>query len=140
MTRPAHATVNDREARLRRSLLRLGFDLVDAERGNFYIRRQGSKVNETADLFGLDLTGVERDAIRDRSGRHGKPPSSNDRKTLATAAGDVRLAHRAAGCIFGELTNAAPKYGPNRAMVRATVERCTRRFQSRHGIGASERM
>ena len=58
-TRTAHATVNDREARLRRSLLRLGFQLVDAERGNFYIRRQGSKVNETADLFGLDLTGVE---------------------------------------------------------------------------------
>ena len=48
-----HAT--DREFRLRRSLRRLGYDLVDAERGQFYIRRQGSKVNETADLFILDL-------------------------------------------------------------------------------------
>ena len=60
VTRTAHATVNDRESRLRRSSKRLGFELVDAEAGNnFYIRRQGSKVNETADLFGLDLTGVE---------------------------------------------------------------------------------
>ena len=38
MTRPAHATVTDRESRLRRSLKRLGFDLIDAERGNFYIQ------------------------------------------------------------------------------------------------------
>lgn len=54
-----HAT-DPREARLRRSLQRLGFQLVDAERGNFYIRRNGLKVNETADLFGLDLAGVEQ--------------------------------------------------------------------------------
>jgi hypothetical protein len=54
-----HAT--DRASRLRRFLTRLGYDLVDAEgRGHFYIRRNGSKVNETADLFGLDLTGVEQ--------------------------------------------------------------------------------
>ena len=62
----AHATVNNRESRLRRSLRRLGYDLVDAERGNFYIRRQGSKVNETADQFGLDLAGVEA-WIRERA-------------------------------------------------------------------------
>jgi hypothetical protein len=30
---------DDRESRLRRSLKRLGYVLVDAERGNFYIRR-----------------------------------------------------------------------------------------------------
>jgi len=65
MTRVAHATVNDRESRLRRSLSRLGYDLVDAERGNFYIRRKGSKVNETVDVFALDLAGVET-WIRDR--------------------------------------------------------------------------
>ena len=51
--------VDDRKSRLRRSLRRLGFDLVDADAGNFYIRQRGSKVNETADLFGLDLSGVE---------------------------------------------------------------------------------
>jgi hypothetical protein len=62
MTRAATA---DRESRLRRSLRRLGYDLVDAERGNVHIPRQGSKINETADLFGLDLTGVET-WIRDR--------------------------------------------------------------------------
>jgi hypothetical protein len=50
----AHA--NDREPRLSRSLKRLGYDLVDAEGS----RRNGSKVNETADLFGLDLAGVEQ--------------------------------------------------------------------------------
>jgi hypothetical protein len=33
--------------------------LVDADQGQFYIRREGSRVNETADLFGLDLAGVE---------------------------------------------------------------------------------
>ena len=48
------------ESRLRRSLKRLGYDLVDADAGNFYIRRNGSKVNETTDLFGLDLAGVEK--------------------------------------------------------------------------------
>ena len=53
------AATTDREARLRRSLLRLGFQLVDAERGHFHIRRNGSRVNETADLFGLDLAGIE---------------------------------------------------------------------------------
>ena len=51
-------STTDRESRLRRSLKRLGYDLVDAERG-YYIRRAGSKVNETADLFGLDLAGIE---------------------------------------------------------------------------------
>jgi hypothetical protein len=50
----------DRADRLRRSLKRLGYDLVDAERrGRFHIMREGAKVNETADLFGLDLAGVE---------------------------------------------------------------------------------
>jgi hypothetical protein len=52
------AAIDPRESRLRRSLKRLGFDLVDAERG-YYIRRAGSKVNETPDLFGLDLASVE---------------------------------------------------------------------------------
>jgi hypothetical protein len=52
--------MEDRADRLRRSLRRLGFDLKAAERrGTFYIRKEGSKVNETADLFGLDLAGVE---------------------------------------------------------------------------------
>ena len=36
-----------------------GYELAEADAGNFYIRRQGSKVNETADLFGLDLAGIE---------------------------------------------------------------------------------
>lgn len=50
----------DRADRLRRSLRRLGYDLVDAERrGRFQIRREGSKVDEAGDLFGLDLAGVE---------------------------------------------------------------------------------
>jgi hypothetical protein len=50
--------------RLRRSLRRPGFDLVDAERrGRFQIRREGSKVDETV---GLDLAGVER-WIRERA-------------------------------------------------------------------------
>jgi hypothetical protein len=39
--------------------------LADA-RVHFYIRREGSKVNETADLFGLDLAGVEA-WIRERA-------------------------------------------------------------------------
>ena len=39
MTPSVHAT-SDREARLRRSLRRLGYDLVDADaRGLFYIQR-----------------------------------------------------------------------------------------------------
>ena len=54
------------EARLRRSLRRLGYELVDAERGHFHIRREGSKDNETPDLFGLDLAGVEQ-WIRDNA-------------------------------------------------------------------------
>ena len=54
--------------RLRRSLRRLGYDLIDADaRGHFYIRCEGSMVNETADLFGLDLAGVEA-WIRERAG------------------------------------------------------------------------
>jgi chromosome condensin MukBEF MukE localization factor len=60
MTRVAHATVNDRESRLRRSLRRLGYDLVDAEAGQFYIRHQGTRVHATSDLFGLSLDGVEQ--------------------------------------------------------------------------------
>ena len=64
MSRTVHATSD----RLRRSLRRLGFDLVDAERGHFHIRREGSKVNETPDLFGLDLAGVEA-WIRERAKR-----------------------------------------------------------------------
>ena len=55
---------SDRANRLRRSLRRLGYDLVDAERkGRFQIRREGSKVNETAVL---DLAGVEQ-WIRERA-------------------------------------------------------------------------
>jgi hypothetical protein len=46
-----NATTADRESRLRRSMKRLGYDLVDADHGQFYIRREGRKVNETADLF-----------------------------------------------------------------------------------------
>jgi hypothetical protein len=51
----------DREARLRRSLRRLGYDMVVADNRGwlFHIRREGSKVNETPGLFGLDLAGVE---------------------------------------------------------------------------------
>jgi hypothetical protein len=57
----------DRATRLRRPLKRMGFDLVEAEhRGHWHIRREGSKVNETADLFGLDLAGVEQ-WIRERA-------------------------------------------------------------------------
>jgi hypothetical protein len=51
---------SERESRLRRSLRRLGFEMVEAERGAFYIRLEGCKVNETTDLFGLDLAGVEQ--------------------------------------------------------------------------------
>jgi hypothetical protein len=52
--------MEDREVRLRRSLRRLGYDLVDAgARGHFHICREGSKINEAPDLFGLDLAGVE---------------------------------------------------------------------------------
>jgi hypothetical protein len=45
---PSDPATSDREARLRRSL-----------RGHFHICREGSKVNEAPDLFGLDLAGVE---------------------------------------------------------------------------------
>ena len=65
MTRTAHATVNDRESRLRHSLKRLGYELVDADGGQYYIRHQGSTVHATADLFGLSLDQVET-WIRDR--------------------------------------------------------------------------
>jgi len=59
VTPSAHAT-SDREARLRRSLRRLGYDLIDAgARVHFHICRESSKVNEAPDLFGLDLAGVE---------------------------------------------------------------------------------
>ena len=71
MNRPTHATVNDREARLRRSLLRLGFQLIDAERGNFHIRKQGRRAHATSDLFGLSLDGVE-DWIKNEMRR--RPP------------------------------------------------------------------
>src|SRR5262245_17347712 len=60
-------TTSDRAARLQRSLRRLGYDLRAAERrGRFHITREGSKASETADLFGLDLTGVEQ-WIRDNA-------------------------------------------------------------------------
>jgi hypothetical protein len=64
-----HAT-SDREARLRRSLRRQGYDLVEADtRRHFHIRREGSKANEeTPDIFGLDLAGVEQ-WIRERAKR-----------------------------------------------------------------------
>jgi hypothetical protein len=59
----------DHESRLRRSVRRLGYDLVEAAaRGHFHIRREGTKVNETPDLFGLDLAGVET-WIRERAKR-----------------------------------------------------------------------
>jgi len=55
---------SSRADRLRRSLKRLGYDLVDADRrGRFQIRREGTKVDETA---GIDLAGVER-WIRERA-------------------------------------------------------------------------
>jgi hypothetical protein len=58
---------SDRADRLRRSLRRLGFELVDAERrGLSHIVRESSKVDEAADLFGLDLAGVEQ-WIRERA-------------------------------------------------------------------------
>jgi hypothetical protein len=67
MGRVVTRITTDRTARLRRSLRRLGFDLVEAEhRGHFHIRQEASKVNETADLFGLDLAGVET-WIRERA-------------------------------------------------------------------------
>ena len=55
-----HAT-SDREDRLRRSLKRLGYIMVVADNCGwlFHIRKEGSKVNETPDLFGLALAGVE---------------------------------------------------------------------------------
>ena len=61
MSRNVHATA-DREDRLRRSLRRLGFDMVVADNRGwlFHIRKEGSKVDETPDLFGLDLAGVEQ--------------------------------------------------------------------------------
>jgi hypothetical protein len=63
VTRPA----SDREARLRRSLRRLGFDLKEAERrGRFHITREGAKIEEQGDLFGIDLAGIEA-WIRERS-------------------------------------------------------------------------
>jgi hypothetical protein len=49
-------------------LKRLGYELVKADAGSLYIRREGSKVNETADLFGLDLAGVEQ-WIREKAKR-----------------------------------------------------------------------
>jgi hypothetical protein len=56
--RAAHDTAN-REVRLHRSLKRLGYDLVEAERSYFHIRRAVSKDHETPHLFGLDLAGVD---------------------------------------------------------------------------------
>jgi hypothetical protein len=50
---------SSRADRLRRSLRRLGYDLAEAGRGRWYIRKEGSKASETPDLFGLDLAGVE---------------------------------------------------------------------------------
>ena len=56
---------DDREARLRRSLKRLGYELADADGGQYYIRHKGSRVHTTSDLFGLSLDQVEA-WIRDR--------------------------------------------------------------------------
>jgi hypothetical protein len=62
-------TTSDRADRLRRSLRRLGYDLKDGERrGRFNITREGAKVSEGGDLFGLDLAGVER-WIRDKASK-----------------------------------------------------------------------
>ena len=58
-----------RADRLRRSLRRLGHELVDAERGT---RRQGSKINETSDLFGLDPRGHR--GLDQRAGEEGVIP------------------------------------------------------------------
>ena len=55
MIRTAQATVDPRASRLHRALKRLR-----RRAWQFHIRRSGSKVNETADLFGLDLAGVEQ--------------------------------------------------------------------------------
>jgi len=50
----------DRADRLRRSLRRLGYDLKAGERrGRFHITQDGSTVETSGDLFGLDLGGVE---------------------------------------------------------------------------------
>jgi ribosomal protein L27 len=59
MTSNAHTAIDDRESRLRRSLKRLGYDLVEADAGQFYIRHRGTRVHATSDLFGLSLDGVE---------------------------------------------------------------------------------
>jgi nucleoside-triphosphatase THEP1 len=53
------ARIDPRESRLRRSLRRLGYDLVDADAGQSYILHQGSRVHATSDRFGLSLDGVE---------------------------------------------------------------------------------
>jgi hypothetical protein len=58
LTEPRCETRADRESRLCRSLNRVGYELVEADAGQFYIRREGSKVNETCDLFGLCHAGV----------------------------------------------------------------------------------
>jgi hypothetical protein len=61
-SRMTYATA-DRADRLRRSLKRLGFDLVATERrGRFHITREGSKVDEAS----LDFAGVEA-WIRERA-------------------------------------------------------------------------
>jgi hypothetical protein len=53
-------TVNPREARLQRSLKRLGYELVDADEGNFYIRCDGRRVHDAeSDLLGFSIDGVE---------------------------------------------------------------------------------
>jgi hypothetical protein len=54
------SAIAEREARLRRSLRRLGCDVVGAERGHFHIRREGSKDTEAPDLFAPDLAGAEQ--------------------------------------------------------------------------------
>ena len=64
------------ESHLRRSVRRLGFELAEVERGNFHIRRQGSKINETADQFGLDLAGVMGPLARTRSPANGRACSA----------------------------------------------------------------
>jgi hypothetical protein len=64
------AASNDREARLRRSLKRLGYELADAGDGQFYINHQGRRIHATSDLFGLSLDDVEK-WIKEQVNREG---------------------------------------------------------------------
>ena len=67
-SRPLEPPADYREARLRRSLKRLGYELIDAGAGQFYIKHKGSQVHATSDLFGLSLGDVE-EWIKERAKR-----------------------------------------------------------------------